>query len=420
MKIDKPTNSNYCATVVEIKNLIPLENCDNVVAAPIFGFHAIVGKDTQVGDVGIFFPAEVQLSDEYCYHNNMYRHADKNADESKRGYLEDNRRVKAIKFRGNVSNCLFMPLSSLAFAGIDTSLLEVGDEFDVLNGIEICRKYEVARKISNKGATAQEKKFNRVDSKHMPEHYSSDNFFKWVETLDKEKNVIITQKLHGTSVRIGHTIVKRKLSLFEKFLGLFGVQIQPTTYDYVYGSRKVIKDINNPHQNHFYDIDIWTQEGRKLEGVLPENYLVYAELIGWTPELKEIQKNYTYSVPQGSAELYIYRIAIVNSQGVLTDLSWDQVKEFCNANGLKCVPELWRGKLADFKIEDFMDKRFFEEGHKQCLYLGENKDIVDEGVCVRFDGLMPRIYKAKSPKFLEHETALLDTGEEDLESSQTV
>lgn len=420
MRINKPINGNYCATVVEVKNIIPLANCDNVVATSIFGFQSIIGKDVKVGDIGLFFPTETQLSDEYCYHNNLYRHSDKNVDESKRGYLEDNRRVRAVKFRSNVSNGLFMPLESLAFTGIEPSLLSVGDEFDELNGKEICRKYEVARKISNKGQTAKEKKFARVDAKHMPEHISTDNFFKWVDTIDKNSNVVVTQKIHGTSIRIGHTITKRKLNLFEKILSKFGVMIQPSNYDYVYGSRKVIKDINNPYQNHFYDVDIWTQEGKKLIGLLPENYLVYGELVGWTSEMKEIQKNYSYSIPKGEAQLYIYRIAIVNNQGVVTDLSWEQIKEFCSKNNLNHVPEVWSGRLADFKAEDFIDKRLFESGYKNCLYLGDNKSLVDEGVCVRIDGLTPRILKAKSPIFLEHETALLDTGEEDLESSQNV
>jgi hypothetical protein len=31
---------------------------------------------------------------------------------------------------------------------------------------------------------------------------------------------------------------------------------------------------------------------------------------------------------------------------------------------------------------------------------------------------VPEIYKAKSPAFLEHETKLLDKGEEDLESAE--
>lgn len=33
----KLTNQNYNATVVEIKTLVPLENCDNVQAAIIMG-----------------------------------------------------------------------------------------------------------------------------------------------------------------------------------------------------------------------------------------------------------------------------------------------------------------------------------------------------------------------------------------------
>jgi hypothetical protein len=72
MKLTKPENSNYCATVVEIKNIIPLDNCDNVVQTSIFGLQAIVGKEVKVGDIGVFFPVETQLSEQFCAHNNLY------------------------------------------------------------------------------------------------------------------------------------------------------------------------------------------------------------------------------------------------------------------------------------------------------------------------------------------------------------
>lgn len=418
MKTDKPLNGNYCGTVVEIKNIIPLENCDNVVATTIFGFQAIVSKDTKIGDIGIIFPAETQLSDKYCYENNLYRHADKNKVESEKGYIEDNRRIKAVRFRGHKSSCLFVSLGSVAFTKIDTSLLSVGDEFDILNGEEICRKYEVARRISGKGATAAAKKFVRVESIHMPEHFETSQFYKWGHEIPDDKEVIITQKLHGTSIRIGHTIVKRKFNFVENILSKLGVQILPNTHDYVFGSRKVIKDVNNPYQDHFYDVDIWSQEGKKLQGLLPENYIVYAELVGWTNEGAAIQKDYTYSVDRGTCELYVYRVSIVNSQGHTTDLTWNQIKDFCNSIGVKHVPELFTGKKSDFKVEEFLDKRYFESGYKNCLYLGKN-DLVDEGVCIRVEGMTPKIYKAKSPVFFEHETAILDSGIEDLESTQT-
>lgn len=152
--------------------------------------------------------------------------------------------------------------------------------------------------------------------------------------------------------------------------------------------------------------------------MLPENYIVYAELVGWTNEGAPIQKGYTYSVDHGQCELYVYRVSIVNSQGHTTDLSWNQIKEFCQSIGIKHVPEIAVMKKSDFKVEDFMDKRYFESGYKNCLYLGENK-LVDEGVCIRVEGMTPKIYKAKAPLFFEHETKILDSGEEDLESTQT-
>lgn len=419
MKIDKPINSNYAAVVVAIKNIIPLDGCDNVVGTTIFGFQAIVGKDTKVGDIGVMFPAECQLSDELCYYNNLYRHGDKNIDESKKGYIEDNRRVKAVKFRGHPSSCLFMSLDCLNYTRANISELVEGDEFDTLNGKEVCRKYVVKEREPRENKISDRNKFKRVDSKHFPEHFDSDNYFKWSPTVDPEKEVIVTQKIHGTSIRIGNSIVKRKLTLADRIAKMFGANIKDTEYDYIYGSRKVVKDINNPNQNHFYDVDLWTIEGKKLDGILPQNYILFAELIGYTPSGAIIQKGYDYGIEQGKAELYVYRITIVNDQGIMTDLSWDNIKEFCNNNGLNHVAELWRGKLRDFKVEDFMDKRYFDEGYRNCIGLGNNKDIVDEGVCIRVDGLRPYIMKAKAPKFLEHETKLLDTGEEDLESSQS-
>lgn len=425
MKIDKPENPNYCATVVQLPAVrFSLEGLDNIEGVSIFGYQVLVGKGST--GIGVFFPAESQLSDQYCYENNLYRHGDLNANPDEKGYLEDNRRVRAIKFKGNTSNGFFMPLSSLEYTGVDVSLLNEGDEFDTLNGHEICRKYLVPRKAGRSQPEKADRGFVRADKKFMPEHIDTENFFKNFEKIDPDDEVIVTQKIHGSSIRIANTMVNHKPSLIERVVSLFGAKIVKTEYAYLYGSRKVIKDANNPNQNHFYETDIWTLEGHKLDGLIPENYIVYGELIGWTPEGAEIQKNYSYSIPKGQCELYVYRIAIVNSKGLTTDLSWDQVREFCKSVGLKHVPELFRCKMSDLIRDDFafiktfLDARFFDGiGLRASLWLGDNEDLVDEGICVRKDGLTPRILKAKSPKFLEHETNLLDKGEEDLESSQS-
>ena len=426
MKIDKPINANYCGTIVYLPaTRFILKDLDNLEGASIFGYQVIVSKTTP-NELGVFFSAETQLSDQYCYENNLYRHGDKNKIPDEKGYLEDNRRVRAIKFKGNTSNGFFMPLASLKYTGIDLSILKEGDEFDILNGYEICRKYEVARKVG-RVQTIADRGFVRADKKFMPEHLDTENFFKNQDKIDDETTVYITQKLHGTSIRIANTLVNHKPSIIERIASWFGAKIIKTEYAYLYGSRKVIKDANNPNQNHYYETDIWTNEGKKLDGLLPENYIVYAELVGWTPEGQPLQKGYTYGLPVGTCEMFIYRITIINEKGLMTDLSWNQIKEFCSKNGLKYVPQLEENQMKFVKknIWGYLDNRFFDgvSEHstkwRNTLWLGEDKTIVDEGVCIRADGLLPKILKAKSPKFLEHETKILDTGEEDLESSQS-
>jgi hypothetical protein len=418
LKLDAPENANYAATVVAITRIVPLANCDNVVATPLLGFQAIVGKDTQVGDLGIVFPAESQLSQAYASLNNLYRHGDRNAnaDADAKGYLEDNSRVKALKFRGHRSDCLFMPLSSLGFTGADIDQLSIGDTFDKLNGHEICQKYVIKRPHTGTPRVEKNKAkvFKRVDEKFLPEHYDTDNFFRNRDAIAPHRHVVVTQKLHGTSIRIGNTIVRRKLSLRERVAARFGVRVQATEFANVYGSRKVIKDVNNPGQQHYYGTDIWSEEGAKLDGLVPENFIVYGELIGWTADGAPIQKNYTYQVPEGTCDLYVYRVAFVNGQGRVTDIAWEQVKQFCADLGLRHVPELWQGFMEDFDPEQYLDVKFNE-------FIGVGVPLAkespcDEGVCVRVDGLAPYILKAKSPKFLQHETKMLDQEAPDLEA----
>lgn len=418
MKLDTPENANYAATVVVIHRIVPLDNCDNVVGTPLLGFQAIVGKDTQLGDVGIVFPAESQISGEYANVNNLHRHAELNADPAAKGYLEDNGRVKALKFRGHRSDCLFMPLSSLAFTGADISQLQPGDTFDVLDGHKICQKYVVKR--AHAGTPRVEKNkakvFKRVDEKFLPEHYETDAYWRNPDAIAPGRHVVVTQKIHGTSIRIGNTIVKRKLTWLEKVAAKLGVRVQATEFANVYGSRKVIKDVNNPNQQHYYGEDIWSEEGKKLDGLVPENYIVYGELVGWTKDGSPIQKNYTYQVPEGTCELYVYRVAFVNGQGRVVDLAWEQLKEFCLDLGLRHVPELWQGKMADLDVESFLDRKFsIWEGWTHAVPL-DRESPCDEGICIRVDGLAPYILKAKSPAFLQHETKMLDQEAVDLEA----
>jgi len=419
IKLEEPENKNYAAQVVTIHEVHPLDGMDRVQGASVLGLQAIVGLEVKPGDRGIVFGPETQLSQDYTYFNNLHRHGDRNVDQSVQGYLEDNRRVRAIKLRGHRSDALFMPLESLDWATLDYDLLPDGAYFDKIGDHPICNKYVVRQpKAHDRAQAKHDRAFRRVDKIYLPEHVETDNYFYYGHVIPDFADVVVTQKLHGTSVRLANTVVKRKLTWLEKLAKKVGIKVAETEFDFVAGSRKVIKDPNNPYQNDFYGTDIWTEALGTYSYAIPENFIVYGELVGWVDPGKPIQKNYTYEQVD-DYELYVYRVTVVTHSGRQVDLSWDAVRRFTDENGLKHVPELWRGRKEFFDPEKWLDIRFLDTNvtHRDYPVRLSNKDTVDEGVAIRYDGAgMPQFFKAKSPIFLAHETKLLDRGEVDTET----
>lgn len=430
MKYDVIKNPNYVATIIRVPELHPVEGLDNLLALRMFGMQALVGKETEVGSIGVLFSTEVQLSQEFAAANNLHRHSNLNADPTKTGYLEDSRRVKAIRLRGVQSDSLFMPLSSFDYLPTGKDF-KVGDTFDSIEGHEIVRKYLNKVPGVAKGAQA---KIRRVDLKVFPLHIDSENYWRNADKIPEDAPVVVTQKLHGTSVRYGKVPVLREKKWYEKLINKLGIPTQATDYKFVVGSRMVVKSIDfeaeSAGKEHFYASDLWSKSAAALHlhQIIPAGYLVYGELVGYTPEGAPIQKDYTYEQGLGSAELYVYRIATITDTGVMTDLSWPAVKAFAHGLGLKTVPEITTNLHGAFaqELDRYIDANYYNDwsdngaGHfiDTPVRLSDAK-MVDEGVCVRYDG--PNgiyILKAKSPIFLGHESKMLDTGAEDVEAEE--
>jgi hypothetical protein len=424
-------SDEYSAVVVRLPELIDLANCDNVKGAMFFGQQAIVSKDSVPGTLGVLFPAESQLSEEYLHMNNLFRDPTKNYDVMEKGYFENNRRVRAQTFRGHRSEAFWMPIESLEFT--DSASLHAkreGDTFTELNGHKICEKY-IPRGTKIRMGMMQVPKERRVDTKFFPEHFDTTNFFRNQFKIPKGAYIIGTQKLHGTSVRVGNVPVKQKLGWLAKLAKRFGVPVNDTAYELVAGSRRVVKDSKNP-DGGFYDTDIYTDVAKDIADAIPQGFVVYGELVGWTPSGQPIQKGYTYGLPRGVSRFYVYRVAQINPQGKQFDLSWEQVKEFATQRGLYYTPQLftdefmpneksWTYPTEQFLTEYFLDKRLADD-HRLEGFVDEEPvplepdNVSDEGVVIRVEGMVPQFYKAKSPKFLAHETKMLDQEVEDLES----
>lgn len=423
MKLLEPENKDYAAYVVRLPSPVELEGLDNLVGLQVLGSQALVAKDSDYGELALVFTAGTQLSEEFAYENNLHRHSDRNKNQDQTGYLEDNRHVRALKLRGHSSSALVLNLSALSYIkNLDISQFNQGDTFDRIGDFEICKKYTVKKTYKERQMDKNSKIYSRVDGKFFPKHYDTDNYFKNMHIIPEEMEVTVTQKLHGTSIRIAHTIVDRPFSFVDKLAKKFGAKIQDSEYDYIYGSRNAVKDSENPRHVHFYDSDVWSIKGAELHGLIPMGYLVFGELVGYTPEGAALQSKYTYDVPDKLAELYVYRVATINPEGVVHDLTFDQVAAFCRDRGIKCVPILWRGKYKDFKPEDWVDfpghtemHRYREDGYPTAVPLAEDSPC-DEGVVIRAEGsLSPYVLKCKSSTFVGHDNQNQEDGTLDME-----
>lgn len=428
MKI--PKNPNYAAIVVKIGNIIPLENCDNVVATMIMGNQVIVSKDTKINDIGLFFPVECELSKAYLSNNNLYRHSELNVNKDKKGYFEDNGRIRCVKFRGHNSEGLFMPIQSLDF--ITTTYPHVGQSFDELNDIEICKKYEITRRVvgGNNVRKIDRKYQSKLVENQFRLHDDTEQLYRNLYKLYPSQLISITYKLHGTSFISSKVLCKKPLKWYEKALKSLGVDVVDTQYDYLYASRKVIKNSElNSGNSHFYGEDIWGLADAKVREFLQDGMTIYGEIVGYLPSGGAIQKDYDYGCAPNTFEIYIYRITYTNTSGKVFEFSARQVQDWCKATGLDAVPQLYYGYASDLytlltglDVEDDLDdwrinflKALKKQYNEADCFMCSNK-VPEEGAVLRIEKNKFEAYKIKSVSFLERESSLLDKGEIDIES----
>lgn len=451
------SDTNYKCSVTKLGKLTKHPTADRLQIANIFGNTVIVGNDVKEGDLGLFFPLEAKIGEEFLKANSLYRDKTLNTDQTHAGFFEKSGRVRAMKLRGIPSMGYWCELKYLrelvnftspsgikissSWATFESKLKE-GDSFNEIHGFQISTKYIPKTKVSVDSRMISRKKHDRFIKDQFKEHTETEHLFKNLDRIKPEDQLVITWKLHGTSARAGNVLVKRKLSLLEKTLRFFGVKIQDTEYSCLYGSRKVIKDINNPDHKHFYEKDLWTEVGKSnFEGKLNKGESIYYEIVGYVPGTQSlIQKGFAYGCKEGQCEVYVYRITNTNSDGISVDLGWEAIKGRCTELGIKHVPEAIVDTLDMAKCEyrdldlilhthcgtleegTINNPNYFQDGIKK-FYLERmsvlDPNTIEEGIAVRVEGLNPKIFKVKSFMFLQKETEMLDQEITDMETEQT-
>ena len=439
----------YKATVVKIKNVRAHSNADLVKLATCHGNQVVVGLETAEDDLGIYFPTDGVLSHDFCYYNNLYRKPDMNSDiKANPGMFDDNRRVRTQKFRGEISDGFWMPISCFDFIyndlGIKLPKFEEGIEIDDLVGIPICKKY-MNKKTQDAANQNTSKKTKRAKTSIMfKEHFDTAQLGKNLHEINPDELIVITEKLHGTSGRIGNVLVSAKLNWLDKIAKAFGIKIHEKDWMYLNGTRRVV--LEETSGNQFHDPNIRDIALKKLDGHIRKGETFYFEIVGYetngSPIMGSVDtskigdksfvakygKNmeYSYGCQPGTCEIYVYRITITNEDGHSIDLSWNDVVLRCNEIGVKHVPLL--GIYTLDHIASLGDTLDVNEAQNEFLKIVEElvkgPSTIDprhirEGVVVKIDnyGINPKVYKHKSFEFKVLEGIVKDSGAIDMEES---
>lgn len=381
--------SEHVGYVVAVKELRPHPNADRMKIATFFGNDTCVSLDTYPGEIGIYFPSDLQLSEEFCDQNHLCRKTA--TGEPDTGYLERNKRnVTAIKLRGEKSDGIFMPIQCLVYTGINLDDLNPGDTIDIVNGHEICRKYiPRGSKQVRRGNVSEG---NRTRKKKVPisplfvEHADTEQLAYNLEAFKPGDEIEITLKMHGTSQRTGYLPIfkKYKRSLLDRILRRDGTPVYD--WGYVSGTRRTVL---NDWDGGFYGSNAFREQHAKtFEGKLHKGEEVFYEVVGFTDtgasimgdcankklNDKEFVKQYgevtvfsygcspsgevmkygedehgTFAIPVKipQSDIYVYRMTMTNEDGDVVEYPPNFMRYRCEQMGVKCVPVMWKGIIPD-------------------------------------------------------------------------
>ena len=421
----------YVAYVTTLKNLRKHPNADRLQLAECFGNTVCVSMEYVADQVGVYFPTDGQLSMEFCEQNGLLAVYVDGVNVSG-GYMDaEKRNVKTIKLRGEKSDGLFLPLTCLAYTGVDIDTIKVGDTISVVNGHEICTKYIPKRNHKSHSNTSEG---NRTRKKKVPvaplfaEHADTEQLAYNLSAFKPGDLVEITLKMHGTSQRTANLprFDGYKRTLMDRILRREGVA--QYNWGSVSGTRRVV--LADFDGGYYGSNEFREQHSKFFDGKLRKGETVYYEVVGFTtngtpimgdadnkklndkefvkPSVKTTTFSYgcspdgkktlygrddqgnfeiTKDVPQ--SDIYVYRMTMTNVDGDVVEYTPAFMRYRCEQMGVKTVPVLWYGLIPENPGASYDDTITAGEWIKNVaerFYDGPDpigKTHVREGVVVR-------------------------------------
>ena len=347
MKLTKSETNN--AIITTLANVRKHPNADRLKLATVLGTRVIVGLGAKNGDKVIYFDSNLKLSSDYLHWNNLYANKELNANSTQRGYFGKRGRVRAQKFRGEVSNGYAAELDSLSFIVHKPSVVTYeselnnvldfihqfneGDEFTHINDIEICSKYFAEKSGGQFCGIGRKKKKSRTTTDMFWKHWDT-------KQLMRETNKIVSgtlfveEKIHGTSGRTAHVLYHRRRRWFQfwkpRVISFWKVVSGTRRRDginwHMKEERKDIHEKLAPHvhkgEELFYEIYGYSYGGKVIQSAGGHQF-VY----GCT-KVHDIDNELPYKV-------MLYRVTITTEDGYRIDLDREQVYQRAEELGLE-------------------------------------------------------------------------------------
>ena len=452
MKITKSKGfrQEYCGTVVKIGEILPIEGRDRIVKTMVNGLSIVIGKDEfQTGDVAVYCANETQLHELFLHLNSMYDDKELNAYKDKKGYINKHGRVRVVKLGGVPSyGILLNPASIALFLNESVDVVKkyltahINEDFDEINGEIFCKVYGPPVKENrhvSKGEKRAKKlaRFKMLIEGSFRQHYDTGQLTRNMHLFSPEDEVFISNKLHGTSAIFANILTNVPTNWFKRmWRKLTGKNEYDQKYNLVYSSRTVIKNaFINPNQKPggYYSDDVWGYWAEKLSELVPKDYCIYCEIVGYTPNGSTIQKGYDYGclpTDDVKSKLMVYRITYNDNELEIPDvIAYGQYLKDNLGDIIIDFPLMYHGTLAELYPEISttehwhenvlealkVEKKFLmEQMEPMCI----NKVPVEGFVIRKANDPIKEAWKLKTDAFRMREAKQIDAGEVDIEMAE--
>lgn len=394
-----------------------IPNADKIVKVEMYGETIVTQNTNNSGDLGILFDCETQLSPEFCRINDLYDDESLNVTAGTKGYISSkNRRVRPITLKGVKVSAMWMPIKCIRYCFDSYAKFSEfcanseNKHFKAIGDIQICDKYVTPEtQRSSAGAYPNGfKKHSKIKDRcpNFKKHFDTQHWGKAKVNFDYPYTAIITEKLHGTSLRVGYHPVKHEKKWWQKLL--FWKKYSEK-YSIVVGTRNTIKtyDLDNCHLND----DLYIKAARYILSyvTLAKDETLYCEIVGYdgtkpimpshnniklkghitSEDYKKITKEYgdtttySYGCSVGNFEVYIYRRTVKDVEVSMVD-TWQK----------NPPPTI---KVMHIYSDDMLEELKKDVNIATSYFSSAIGKHIKEGVCIRLEkDSQAQVFKNKS------------------------